>query len=124
ALNTIIAIILFPQIRNVFSSTWGLFAVVGGLLVMMGATNAFVNTPIGVYFQKIIPNENRSKIFSALGVLFQAATPIGMVVIGMLVDRIEVHWIFLAIGLLIILDVIIFSKKMNEMDFTPSLESE
>lgn len=123
-LNTIIAIILFPHIRNVFSSTWGLFAVVGSLLVMMGATNAFVNTPIGVYFQKIIPNENRSKIFSALGVLFQAATPIGMVVIGMLVDRIEVHWIFLAIGLLIILDVIIFSKKMNEMDFTPSLESE
>ncbi|WP_129408157.1 MFS transporter [Marinitoga lauensis] len=123
-LNTLISIVLFPQIRNIFNSIWALFLAVGILLMVMGITNAFINTPISVYFQRTIPNENRSKIFSALGVLFQAATPIGMLVVGMLVDRVEVHWIFLTISLLIILDIAIFSKKIDQMDFTPSLEAE
>ncbi|SHE67719.1 Predicted arabinose efflux permease, MFS family [Marinitoga hydrogenitolerans DSM 16785] len=123
-LNLLIAVVLIPQILSKFNGIWSIFFVVGALLMLMGITNAFVNTPISVYFQRIIPNENRSKIFSALGVIFQAATPLGMLVIGILVDRVEVHWIFLAISLLIILDVIVFSKKIEQMDFTPSLETE
>ncbi|KLO21534.1 major facilitator transporter [Marinitoga sp. 1197] len=123
-LNLLIAVVLLPRFLSKFNSIWSIFLVVGALLMLMGITNAFINTPISVYFQRIIPNENRSKIFSALGVIFQAATPLGMLVIGMIVDRVEVHWIFLAISLLIILDVIVFSKKIEQMDFTPSLETK
>ncbi|KLO20940.1 MULTISPECIES: MFS transporter [unclassified Marinitoga] len=123
-LNLLIAVVLIPRFLSKFNSIWSIFLVVGALLMLMGITNAFINTPISVYFQRIIPNENRSKIFSALGVIFQAATPLGMLVIGMIVDRVEVHWIFLAISLLIILDVIVFSKKIEQMDFTPSLETK
>jgi MFS family permease len=122
-MNLLLSIFLVPQIRNNFT-IWKIFLIVGTIIIIMGLTNAFVNTPISVFFQRIIPNEKRSKIFSVIGVLFQAATPIGMALMGFLVDRYEVHVLFIILAILVLLDVLIFSKKLDNIDFNPSLENE
>ncbi|KAF2955421.1 MFS transporter [Marinitoga sp. 38H-ov] len=121
-MNLLLALFLIPQIRNNFT-IWKIFIIVGTIITIMGLTNAFVNTPISVFFQKIIPNEKRSKIFSVIGVLFQAATPIGMALMGFFVDKYEVHTLFIILAILILLDVLIFSKKLDSIDLTPSLEN-
>ncbi|GAB6189988.1 MFS transporter [Marinitoga arctica] len=122
-LNLLLAIFLIPRIRGYFS-IWKIFLIVGSIITFMGISNAFVNTPISVFFQRIIPNEKRSKIFSVIGVLFQAATPVGMAIMGFLVDKYEVHILFIVLAILILLDVIIFSKKLDSIDLTPSLETD
>ncbi|AEX86444.1 arabinose efflux permease family protein [Marinitoga piezophila KA3] len=116
-LNFLIAIMVFPDILAYFGNIWTIFIIVSIILIMMGITNAFVNTPISVYFQQIIPNENRSKIFSALGVIFQAATPVGMLILGILIDHVAVHWLFLAIGILLFIDIFLFSGKISQISF-------
>ncbi|NUU96591.1 MFS transporter [Marinitoga sp. 1135] len=116
-LNFLIAIMVFPDILAYFGNIWTIFIIVSIILIMIGITNAFVNTPISVYFQQIIPNENRSKIFSALGVIFQAATPVGMLILGILIDHVAVHWLFLAIGILLFIDIFLFSGKISQISF-------
>ncbi|BBE31609.1 permease [Tepiditoga spiralis] len=114
--NLIFSFFLIPKSINTFS-IWQMFFISGSILCLMGISNAFVNTPIGVYFQKIIPNEQRSKIFSVIGVLFQIATPFGMIIIGYLVDGVPVHWIFISISFIILLISILFLKKLSTMNF-------
>ena len=114
--NLIFSFFLLPNSINTFS-IWQMFFISGIILCLMGISNALINTPIGVYFQKIIPNEQRSKIFSVMSVLFQIATPFGMIFVGYLVDGIPVHWIFISISFIILLVTILFLKNSGKMKF-------
>jgi MFS family permease len=66
----------FPLIGN-----WYLML---GLMLVGGLVNAVLNNYIGAIVQLIVPQDMRGKVFSLLGAISQAATPLGMALGGVL----------------------------------------
>ncbi|MFA4662238.1 MFS transporter [Pyrococcus kukulkanii] len=63
------------------------FYVLIGMGIGMGMSNAMINVPINSNLQRAVPTEFRGRVFSALGVLANLTVPIGLVVVGPLIDH-------------------------------------
>ena len=61
-----------------------------GIFTAFGFFNTLVNVPLVTKLQKAVPNEVRARFFSAFETALMAATPLGMAVVGPLLDIIEV----------------------------------
>lgn len=55
--------------------------------VFLGASSAIINVPLNSKIQRAVPTELRGRVFSALALLVNASAPLGLVVVGPLVDR-------------------------------------
>ncbi len=60
------------------------------IFVVFGIFNTLVNIPIFAKLQKVVPNEVRSRFFSAFETMIMATTPLGMAVIGFLLDIVDI----------------------------------
>jgi len=55
----------FPITTNYFGGpTWNYFSLVVGSLLIIGIFNIILNIPINIYFQKMVPTNIRSRVFS------------------------------------------------------------
>jgi len=79
-----------------------MYSVAVFLMGTMGLTNAFANGPMGAIFQSKIPVEMQGRIFTVLGSLATAASPLGLVVAGPLADRFGVQFFYIIAGLVCI----------------------
>lgn len=57
--------------------------------VLLGILNALVNVPISAKLQKMMPSELRGRVFSVFEMLAMGATPIGMAIVGVLLESIR-----------------------------------
>jgi len=92
----LLTVFFFPYFIDLFGwASWRYFAALGLLILVTGIFNAFVNTPLNTLFQKIVPTNYRSRIFSVISILAQIATPLGAAIYGFAVDRVPVHYLIL-----------------------------
>ncbi|KPU63364.1 MFS transporter [Thermococcus sp. EP1] len=80
----LLSVVVHPLIRPVaYPALLGIF--IGG-----GFFNILVNVPLFTKLQKGVPNEVRARFFSAFETAIMATTPLGMAVIGPLLDTVDV----------------------------------
>ncbi len=92
----LLTVFFFPYFIDLFGwASWRYFAALGLPILVTGIFNAFVNTPLNTLFQKIVPTNYRSRIFSVISILAQIATPLGAAIYGFAVDRVPVHYLIL-----------------------------
>lgn len=89
-------ILIFPWGVKFFGGvTWLYFVAIALPLIATGLLNAFVGTPIRVFFQKAIPTKVRSRVFSVLAVMSRLVLPLGTATYGFLVDHVPAHYLVL-----------------------------
>jgi MFS-type transporter involved in bile tolerance (Atg22 family) len=72
--------------------------------------------------QKLIPADMRSRVFSVLDFMGQIAVPVGIFIVGILSDKIGVHYIYLIDNIIVFFVVMlfIFSGKEEILSDEPS----
>ncbi len=76
------------------------FITLAGVGVFWGVSNALVNIPLQAKIQRAIPTELRGRVFSALALLVNISTPLGLVAVGPLIDRYSAWSVSLMIWLI------------------------
>ncbi|MGJ8455625.1 MFS transporter [Pseudothermotoga sp. U03pept] len=71
-------------------------------LLLIGIFNMLVNVPIGANLQALIPSQVRSRVLSILTIFSSGLTPIGSLLGGIIVDRMNAFGFFLLLNLLIL----------------------
>ena len=123
--NILFSFAVFPQSINYFMGpSWILFGVLGGILLLMGFFNPIMNTPIMTNIQKMVPNNLMSRVFSVIGVIAQAGVPLGAIIYGFMLDKIQGQYIYLGASLIcIVFSVIIFSIAPQEI-YEPQIQND
>lgn len=111
--------LIFPQvIERLGYASWTLFFALSLIFVLIGVTNAFVNTPINVEIQKLVPTEFRARAFSVMEVVSQGVVPIGFGIMGVLLDVVSAHvvafFVILIDFFVILVFVFKYSKEVSE----------
>ena len=123
-INIIFSITTFPIILSFFGgNSWTYFSVIAGLFISIGICNAFVNTPMYAWFQKTVPSQYRSRVFSVVAILIQLITPIGAFLFGVGLDYFKTHYLILGGNLLNFTFILIFlalgmTRILKEFDKT------
>lgn len=100
-LNIFFAFTIFPNSIAYFGGpSILLMLIISAEFIVMGIFNALLNTPIQTNFQKLIPNNLRSRVSSVMMVITQAGVPLGSVIYGILLDTIQVHSLYITISIL------------------------
>lgn len=77
---------IFPFIiKNI--QTGSFFIIYCTISVIRGIAFGFSNVPMRVVYQTLIPDEYRGRVYALQGTFFQAAKPIGVLLVGMLIDK-------------------------------------
>ncbi|MBU5674846.1 MFS transporter [Alkaliphilus sp. MSJ-5] len=76
----------------------------GGMVV------AFIDIPIMVVFQRLIPDEVRGRVLSLIGTMAVGIAPIGLLLAGILIDHIPTWILPICAGVLLIVKLISFIK--------------
>ncbi|WP_157723321.1 MFS transporter [Pseudothermotoga thermarum] len=81
--------------------------------VVMGILNMMVNIPINANLQLLIPSEMRSRVLSTLTFVASGLTPLGSLIGGLLIDKMNVF------ALLLVLNLILFGISMIFVSTAP-----
>ena len=63
------------------------FLILTAVALLWGISEAFIDVPIQSKIQRAVPSEVRGRVFSALGILTRIATPLGLILVGPLLNR-------------------------------------
>ncbi len=108
----VFVVLIFPHIiESLGYASWILFSAIFCTFIFLGASSAFVNTPINVGFQKLAPTEYRARVFSVSGVIIQGVVPLGYGIMGILLDIFPAHLIAAAMVILEFIVVFLFIFK-------------
>ena len=80
----LLSVVVHPLIRPVA------YPALLGIFMAGGFFNILVNIPLFTKLQKGVPNEVRARFFSAFETAIMATTPLGMAIIGPLLDTVDV----------------------------------
>lgn len=86
--------VISPQAKLSRDAAFLTLAAVG---VLWEVSNAVVNIPLQAKIQRAIPTELRSRVFSALALLVNISSPLGLAAVGPLIDRYSAWSVSLAI---------------------------
>jgi MFS family permease len=87
------------------------------IAVLRGLAFGFSNVPMRVVYQKLIPDEYRGRVYALQGTFFQAAKPIGVMLVGVLIDIFPSYIIttIAGIGMAIACFVMFTVKEIKEI---------
>ena len=118
SISMIFVILIFPvSISGLGGASWLMFGILASVFVAMGFFNAYINTPIMTMFQKLIPPDFRSRVFSVLEVMGQGIVPLGIGIVGIMLDIIPAHIVSLILTVPAILLTFIFVFKYSKAVF-------
>lgn len=118
--SILMSIIVFPFfLAPLMQNLWIIFGIIGSIMIIVGATNTFLNIPISTNLQIMVPNRLRSRVFTVLEVLGQIMTPLGALIYGFLLDIVPVHWLFFTVNIVGLALCFGFVYKAPEGIYTP-----
>lgn len=100
-------------------ATWAYFGVIAVTLFTIGFLNTWVNMPLQVNMQTMVPTEMRSRFYSILGFFCQAAVPVGAVIYGLLLDHVAPYLIIAAVAAIVLVLTVIFVIKAPREVYGP-----
>lgn len=84
------------------------------LYIIMATASVFINVPVGVTMQKLVPNDKLGRVQGTLGTLAMGLSPLGAIIGGVLVDLIN-PWILPASCGVIMIFLTLFMAKVEEL---------
>lgn len=94
--------IVISEILFSFTNTVYL-AILAVLYIIMAVASIFINVPVTVTMQKLVPNDKLGRVYGALGTLAMTLSPIGAIIAGFLVDRVNPWILPTACGVIMII---------------------
>jgi len=91
------------------------FALLMAVSIIMGTAEAFIDIPIQSKIQRAVPSEVRGRVFSALGILTRVATPLGLVLVGPLLNLYPAWLVALGIWLGMAFVVVYYWVKYRDV---------
>lgn len=82
-----------------------------GCLIIAGVCNAFVNVPIMVVLQRMVPDDKRGRIFSIIGTFSQGLVPVAIGLSGIVSDLVLPGYLFIFAGLGMLILMISFVRR-------------
>ncbi|MEV5029243.1 MFS transporter [Paenibacillus sp. LPE1-1-1.1] len=86
------------------------------VMAVFGVAMPMLNTPTTVLLQEKVDQNYMGRIFGVFGMISTSMMPIGMLIFGPLADVIEIEWLLVGTGLLIVILAIFFggNKRLIE----------
>ncbi|ASJ04552.1 MFS transporter [Thermococcus barossii] len=94
-----------------------------GIIALTGLFNTLVNIPLFTKLQKAVPNEVRSRFFTAFETVMMATTPLGMALVGPLLDAAGTTVIILALTVPSVLITAYYYLRFRETVINIGLEN-
>lgn len=88
-----------------------LFLFLGISILLCGLFTSGINTPITVNFQKMVPNQMRSRFFAVLGIACQISIPVGSLFYGFVLARFFYEYVLAFALAIFLVSVIVFILK-------------
>ncbi|EQB89503.1 hypothetical protein M918_03035 [Clostridium sp. BL8] len=84
------------------------------IMVVVGITIPFFNTPSTVLLQEKVEPDFLGRVFGVLGMISSSMMPLGMLVFGPISDVIKIEWLLIGTGLLMFIQsfFLIGSKEL------------
>lgn len=122
-LLVVVAVIFLPGVVGGFGGPTYLFlAALIALVMFFGFSNVYVNVPFETNMQKMVPEELRSRVFAALGIISQGGVPLSTFVMGLALDVFKGYQINLIISVVCILVCVWFLMKAPDSLYRAELE--
>jgi len=98
-------------------NNWGKVATMVVLFIMIAASSAFMNIPLMVTIQTLVPGHMLGRVMGVLGTVASVMTPVGALLGGLLLDRIDPWLLPLTCGLilLVITYIVSLNKDLKEV---------
>lgn len=84
-------------------------------LCLLSAVLMLIHIPVQTYIQTATPNEYMSRVFSIVGMITKGGMPLGALIYGLILEKIEVHWAMLCTMLFVLAISIFFLKSLPAM---------
>lgn len=84
------------------------FVLLAGVLCLFSVGNMFISVPVQSYIQRETPDEYMSRVFSIISMISKGGMPIGALIYGVVLNKLEMHWTVLGMTLLMVFISIIF----------------
>lgn len=106
------SLLMFPYTLSVLGNDTILyFLLLAVVFCLFSAANMFINVPIQSFIQRETPMEYMSRVFSIVGMITRGGMPLGALVYGILLSRVDAHWPVFVSTLLMTLISITFIKS-------------
>jgi DHA3 family macrolide efflux protein-like MFS transporter len=112
--DILIAGLLIPILPCVIGKTavWVGTLYLVGLLLLIGVCASLINIPVGVIFQKMVPDEVLGRVGGMLGSIVSAALPLGYLVGGVIAEVFPLYLVItITVILLLLLTALMESNK-------------
>ncbi len=107
--QSFIGCLMSVALWQVRSSSFAVIAVVSYLpLFLIGVLNMAINIPIGANLQMLIPSQIRSRVLSILTLVSNGLNPVGSMIAGLLIDRMNSFFFLFILNLTLFLISMIF----------------
>lgn len=107
---TLIGCITLPEIIATYGISLIKYAIIA-CLILGGVCNAFVNVPLMVVFQRMVPDEKRGRIFGITMTISQGLVPIAIGLSGIVSDLVLPSYLFIIGGLGMFILMLNFVRK-------------
>lgn len=84
------------------------FVILASVLCLFSVANMFISVPVQSYIQKETPDEYMSRVFSLISMISKGGMPIGALIYGVILNKLEVHWTVMGMTILMVLISVIF----------------
>ena len=112
------ACIIIPKIvLYLGNSSLQYFILFSAVLFFLYTSIMFINIPMQTYIQKETPNEYMSRVFSIVGIISKGGMPLGALIYGVVLDKIDIYKMILIVAVIIMIIslgfIVSFSKERN-----------
>jgi len=84
------------------------FVMLSSVLCLFSVANMFISVPVQSYIQKETPDEYMSRVFSLISMISKGGIPIGALIYGVILNKLEVHWTVMGMTILMVSISVIF----------------
>lgn len=81
------------------------------IMAVFGVTMPIFNTPTTVMLQEKVDENYLGRIFGVFGMISTSMMPIGMLIFGPLADVVNIEWLLIGTGLLMLVLTVFFSRN-------------
>ena len=102
-----------------------LFWIYLAFMALFGLAMPIFNTPANVLLQEKVEEDYLGRVFGVMGMITTSMMPLGMLIFGPIADYIEIEWMLIGTGILLVVLAIMYgrNKTLLEAD-RPALRSE
>ncbi len=111
-LTAFYALLLPGSISLLGNDTILYLSLLAGVLCLLSLAIMFINVPVQTFIQKATPDAYMSRVFSIVGMISKGGMPFGALLYGIILSKIQLHWVLLGVLLLMLLISVLFSRGL------------